>query len=80
MNLPSLIVMLRSSSFLKRTVCTPDMAFTTVDLPWATWPIVPMLMVACREITSGDNGVSLLISYNSKKVVISSGIGNIFIP
>ena len=33
--------MLRSSSFLNRTVCTPEMAFTTVDLPCATWPIVP---------------------------------------
>lgn len=20
---------------------TPDIAFTTVDFPWATWPIVP---------------------------------------
>lgn len=34
--LPNLIVMLRSSSFLKRTVCTPESALTTVDLPWAT--------------------------------------------
>lgn len=31
--LPSLIVILRSSSFLKRTVWTPEMAFTTVDFP-----------------------------------------------
>lgn len=38
---PSLIVMFRSSSFLKRTVWTPEMALTTVDLPWATWPMVP---------------------------------------
>ena len=38
---PSLIVMLRSSSFLKRTVCTPVMALTTVDFPCATWPMVP---------------------------------------
>jgi len=36
-----LIVMLRSSSFLKRTVWTPEMALTTVDLPCATWPMVP---------------------------------------
>ena len=35
------MVMLRSSSFLKRTVCTPLMALTTVDLPCATCPIVP---------------------------------------
>lgn len=34
--------MLRSSSFLKRTVRTPEMALTTVDFPWATWPIVPL--------------------------------------
>ncbi len=79
-----MIVMLRSSSFLKRTVCTPLMALTTVDLPCATCPMVParrgaasaaaapgraarrrrsaggapMLMVACREMTSGDSGVS----------------------
>ena len=30
--------MLRSSSFLKRTVCTPDSALTTVDLPCASVP------------------------------------------
>ena len=40
-HLPSLMVMFLSSSFLKRTVWTPEIAFTTVDLPWATWPIVP---------------------------------------
>lgn len=60
--LPSLMVMLRSNSFLKRTVWTPEIAFTTVDLPWATCPIVPMLMVACREMTSGDRGVSFEMS------------------
>ena len=38
---PSLIVMFRTSSFLKRTVMTPDMAFTTVDFPCATCPMVP---------------------------------------
>jgi hypothetical protein len=26
---------------------TPERALTTVDLPCATWPMVPMLMVAC---------------------------------
>ena len=50
--------MLRSSSFLKRTVCTPLIALTTVLLPCATWPIVPMFTVAWREITSGVSGVS----------------------
>eukprot|EP00964_Phaeocystis_antarctica_P143977 scaffold109653_cov78-Phaeocystis_antarctica.AAC.2 len=25
----------------ERRTCTPEMAFTTVDLPWATWPMVP---------------------------------------
>lgn len=25
---------------------TPEMARTRVDLPWATWPMVPILMVA----------------------------------
>lgn len=55
---PNLIVMFLSSSFLKRTVCTPEIAFTTVDLPWATWPIVPILIVACLLITSGDKAVS----------------------
>lgn len=57
------MVIFLSSSFLKRTVCTPEMAFTTVDFPWATCPIVPILMVACREMTSGDKGVSLVTSY-----------------
>lgn len=56
------MVMLRSNSFLKRTVWTPEIAFTTVDFPWATCPIVPMLMVACREMTSGESGVSFEMS------------------
>lgn len=43
----------------KCRTCTPDMALTTVDLPCATWPIVPMLSVAWREITSSDSGVRL---------------------
>lgn len=34
--------MFRTNSFLKRTVITPEMAFTTVDFPCATWPIVPI--------------------------------------
>lgn len=35
------MVMFLSNSFLNLTVWTPEMAFTTVDLPWATWPMVP---------------------------------------
>lgn len=35
------MVMFLSSSFLNLTVWTPEMAFTTVDFPWATWPMVP---------------------------------------
>jgi hypothetical protein len=27
---------------------TPESALTTVDFPWATWPMVPILMVAWR--------------------------------
>lgn len=56
------MVMFLSSSFLNLTVCTPDIAFTTVDLPCATCPIVPMLIVACLAIISGDKGVSTDIS------------------
>lgn len=56
------MVMFRSNSFLKRTVWTPEIAFTTVDFPCATCPMVPMLMVACREMTSGDSGVSFEMS------------------
>ena len=37
---------------------TPDKAFTVVDFPWATCPMVPMLMVACREMISGVSGDS----------------------
>jgi hypothetical protein len=36
---------------------------TTVDLPWATCPMVPTLIVACLLITSGDKGVSLVASF-----------------
>lgn len=56
---PSLMVIFRSSSGLVLTVFTPLIALTTVDLPWATWPMVPMLMVACLEMTSGVSGVSV---------------------
>ena len=52
------MVMFLTFSSLNLTVCTPEIALTKVDLPWATCPIVPRLMVAYREITSGDNGFS----------------------
>lgn len=51
------MVIFLSSSFLNLTVCTPDIAFTTVDFPCATCPIVPILIVACLAIISGDSGV-----------------------
>ena len=35
------MVIFLSSSFLKRTVWTPEIALTIVDFPWATCPIVP---------------------------------------
>lgn len=44
---PSLMVMFRSISFLKRIVWTPEIALTTVDFPCATCPIVPIFIVAC---------------------------------
>ena len=54
--------MLRSSSFLNRTVCTPEMAFTTVDFPCATWPMVPIFVVACLAMMTGDIAVRDLTS------------------
>lgn len=36
------MVIFLSNSFLKRTVCTPEMAFTIVDFPCATCPMVPV--------------------------------------
>lgn len=53
---PSLIVMFLSSSFLNLTVCTPEIAFTTVDFPWATWPMVPR-----RTKDRSQNSSSLLV-------------------
>jgi hypothetical protein len=38
------------------------MALTNVDLPCATCPIVPMLIVACLEMISGVSGVRVSIS------------------
>ena len=51
----------------------PDIALTTVDFPCATCPIVPMLIVACLEITSGDNGVSSSIQICSNVLQAKSG-------
>lgn len=65
-NSPNLMVIFLSSSFLKRTVCTPDMALTTVDFPCATWPMVPMLMVACLLMTSGERAVNFVTSLNNE--------------
>lgn len=55
------MVMLRNFSLEDFTVLIPEIALTTVDLPWATCPIVPMLIVAYQEITSGDKGVKASI-------------------
>jgi hypothetical protein len=48
-------------SFDVFTVLIPEIALTTVDFPCATCPIVPILIVAYQEMTSGDNGVKLSI-------------------
>lgn len=40
---------LRLSPQRKNPTCTPEMAFTTVDFPCATWPIVPMHKGRARE-------------------------------
>lgn len=45
-------------SCLNLTVWTPEIALTKVDLPCATWPIVPILIVAYLEITGTDKGVN----------------------
>lgn len=47
---------------LNLTVLTEEMALTTVDLPWATWPMVPMFRVACLLMTWGEEGVKLMMS------------------
>ena len=44
----------------------PLMALTRVDLPWATWPIVPIFWVACLEIISGVSGVTFSMSSLSR--------------
>ena len=50
------------------------MAFTTVLFPWATWPIVPMLIVAWRQIISGDSGLSF-----EKSIVFGSGCSLLYV-
>ena len=44
----------------------PETARTRVDLPCATWPIVPMFYVAYLEIISGDNAFTFEISKASR--------------
>ena len=62
---PSLIVIFLNFSFEVLTVLIPEIALTTVDFPWATWPMVPMLMVAYRLMTDWDRGVSTEASKSS---------------
>jgi len=76
--------MFRSISFLKRMVCTPEMALTTVDFPCATCPIVPIFIVACLryqriqrdffylDMTSGDVGVRVDGSISTFSTGVSS--------
>ena len=73
------MVIFLSSSFLNLTVCTPEMALTTVDFPWATWPMVPTLMVAWRLMTSGDRGVNVLTSCSHKDYYLTYSITLILI-
>ena len=40
------------------------MALTNVDFPWATWPIVPMFIVAYLDIISGVRGVKTDVSWS----------------
>ena len=45
-----------SFSILCFVVCTPDIALTKVVFPCATWPIVPIFIVAWRLIISNVSG------------------------
>ena len=74
---PSLMVMFRSSSFLNRTVWTPEIARTVDDLPCATWPIVPVCLTQLiatsplpTRASSGKNGeltnVNLMVQVNQR--------------
>jgi hypothetical protein len=60
-------------SFELFTVLIPEIALTTVDFPWATCPIVPMLIVAYLEITSGERGVNSSIFSSSRVLQAKSG-------
>lgn len=66
---PSLMVMFLSSSFLNLTVCTPEIAFTTVDFPWATWPMVPK-----REEGGGQNVYQTLQRHRIRSAVSHTDI------
>lgn len=43
--------------FIEILTFVPEIALTKVDLPCATWPIVPIFYVAYLEIISGVKGV-----------------------
>lgn len=51
------MVIFRTSSFLNLTVITPEIAFTTVDFPWATWPIVPTTTHLTQDPCIGAYGL-----------------------
>lgn len=68
------MVMLRSSSFLKRTVWTPEMARTVDDLPCATWPMVPMLIWKFRVSSAARDGERRRFSGSGGKRVTKSGL------
>lgn len=56
------MVIFLNISGLNLTVLTDEIALTTVDFPWATCPMVPMLRVACLLMTCGDEGVRVGMS------------------
>jgi hypothetical protein len=39
---------------------TPERALTTVDLPCATWPMVPILMVACAAAAAAAAAAAVI--------------------
>ena len=52
-------------SWQNKLTLVPEMAKTSVDFPWATWPMVPMFWVAYLEIISGSRGViSSILSFD----------------
>ena len=42
----------------------PNIQINNIFLPWTTWPIVPIVTVACRLIISGVNWVIFVESNN----------------